>query len=181
MTKEEMLAKISAKTKKFNNEKEKAQKDTVCRIQALVDKVKESLPKLKDTYEILMALKGSMEYSDFNELFVSNTDNMDPSKDEVDCTIGIQTSNAYFGFYYRYKEDGHARTNVHLYINLEKEEVCSFYDGWLTNIPIDEVSINTMFPRLDLYHHQVLLEKFEKLVNEIDPYIERVARFVEAY
>lgn len=181
MTNEEMLAKISAKTEEYNTEKENAQKATASRIQSLVDKVKASLPKLRDTHETLVARNISIEWERSLNSSVPNTDNMDSFKEGDDGIIDMNACDPEFGLYYRYKEGSHPPTMAKLYINFVKEEICSCYDGLHTTIPINEVSINTMFPRLDLYHYQVLLEKFEKLVNGIDPYVERVARFVEAY
>lgn len=181
MTKAEMLIKIRVKTEEFNANKENERKETVGRIQSFVDKIKESLPKLRETHEILMALKDSIEWERFCDLFVSNTNKMDPFKDEDDGTIGMDTWESHFGFHYRYKEGDRGQTMVHLYIDFGKEEVCSCYDGWHTDIPINEVTIDTMFPRLESYHHQMLFKHLEKLVNEIDPYIEKVARFVESY
>lgn len=168
MTKEEMLAKVSAKTEEYNTEKD---------IQALIDKLKASLPKLRYTHETLVALDTSIEWDRFISSPVTNTD----IKDEDDGIIGMNACDPEFGLYYRYKEGSRAPTMGKLCIDFVKEELCLCYDGLHSTIPINEISIDTMFPHIESYHYQVLLEKFEKLVNAIDPYIESITQFVESH
>lgn len=184
MTKEEMLAKVSAKTKEYNTEKEDTQKSTASHTKALVDKIKASLPGLKDTYEILTALqKDPIAWERFRNSSVPSADNMDALKDEDDGFIGMNTRDHEFGLFYGYREGSPApKLKLGKFcINFVKEEIRLWYDGSLSRIPINEVSIDAMLYHFDLYHHPVLREKFEKLINAIDPYVETVTQSVESH